>query len=52
MGVAIVPTSLKHGFNLEVQFLEIPNIPQKAELYVIWKEDNRNPALHQMMQFL
>ncbi|MBQ4822566.1 LysR family transcriptional regulator [Aquimarina sp. MMG016] len=52
MGVAIVPTSLKHGFDLGVKFLEIPRIPQKAILSVIWKEDNHNPALHQMLKFL
>ncbi len=52
LGVAIVPTSLQHGFNLGVKFLEIPKIPQRAVLSVIWKEDNRNPALHRIMQFL
>ncbi|SHI34647.1 LysR family transcriptional regulator [Aquimarina spongiae] len=45
LGVAIVPTSLQYGFNLAVKFLEIPKIPQKAELSVIYKKDNRNPAL-------
>ena len=52
MGVAIVPTSLQYGFDLGVKFLEIPDIPQKAVLSVIWKEDNRNPALLQLRKFL
>ncbi len=52
LGVAIVPTSLQYGFNLKVKFLEIPKIPQKAELSVIWKVDNRNPALLQVKRFL
>ena len=52
LGVSIIPTSLQHGFNLNVKFLEIPNIPQKAELSVIWKEDNRNPALEKLRGFL
>ncbi|WP_025739423.1 LysR family transcriptional regulator [Aquimarina pacifica] len=51
-GVAIVPTSLQYGFDLKVKFLEIPEILQKAELSVIWKNDNRNPALRQIMKFL
>ncbi len=51
-GVAIVPTSLQYGFDLKVKFLDIPNITQQAELSVIWKEDNRNPALQQLMKFL
>ncbi len=52
LGVAIIPTSLQHGFDLNVKFLEIPNIPQKAVLSVIWKEDNRNPALEKLKKFL
>jgi len=52
LGVAIVPTSLQYGFDLNVKFLEIPKIPQKAELSVIWKEDNRNPALEKVKRFL
>ncbi|MFD2562042.1 LysR family transcriptional regulator [Aquimarina rubra] len=51
LGVAIVPTSLQYGFDLNVKFLEIPNIPQRAELSVIWKEDNRNPALEKVRRF-
>ncbi len=52
LGVAIVPTSLQYGFDLGVKFLEIPKIPQKAILSVIWKEDNRNPALQQIKNLL
>ncbi|WP_299242377.1 LysR family transcriptional regulator [uncultured Aquimarina sp.] len=52
LGVAIVPTSLQYGFDLDVKFLEIPKISQKAELSVIWKEDNRNPALEKVRGFL
>ncbi len=48
LGVAIVPTSLQHGFDLNVKFLEIPRIKQTAVLSVIWKENNRNPALQQI----
>ncbi len=52
LGVAIVPTSLQYGFDLNVKFLEIPKISQKAELSVIWKKDNRNPALEKVKKFL
>ncbi len=52
LGVAIVPTSLQYGFDLEVKFLEIPKIHQRAELSVIWKKDNRNPALSKVKEFL
>ncbi len=48
LGVAIVPTSLQYGFDLNVKFLEIPRIKQTAVLSVIWKENNRNPALQKI----
>ncbi len=48
LGVAIVPTSLQFGFDLDVKFLEIPKIKQTAVLSVIWKENNRNPALQKI----
>lgn len=52
LGVAIIPTSLQHGFDLNVRFLEIPNISQRAELSVIWKANNRNPTLEKVRGFL
>ena len=45
LGVAITPTSLKYGYDIEVKFLEIPNIPQKTTLSVIWSETSRNPII-------
>lgn len=52
LGIAIVPTSLQYGFHMRVKFLELKNIPQRAILSVIWKEDNRNPALKHCMELL
>ncbi len=52
LGVAIVPTSLQHGFDLGVKFLEIPKISQKAKLSVIYKKDNRNPALQRIRSII
>ncbi|MEB2785468.1 transcriptional regulator [Algoriphagus persicinus] len=52
MGVAIVPSSLKEGYELNVRFMEIPNIAQFTELSAIWKEENRNPALKQVLPLL
>ncbi|MHA7057142.1 LysR family transcriptional regulator [Aquimarina sp. M1] len=52
LGVAIIPTSLQYGFDLNVKFLEIPEITQRATLSVIWKKDNRNPALERVRKFL
>ena len=52
LGIAIVPTSLQYGFQMDVKFIELKKIPQKAVLSVIWKEDNRNPALQNCMDLL
>ncbi|SHO60854.1 LysR family transcriptional regulator [Algoriphagus zhangzhouensis] len=52
MGVAIVPTSLKEGYELNVRFLEIPNTSQYTELSAIWKPENRNPALKRVLALL
>jgi DNA-binding transcriptional LysR family regulator len=45
LGIAIVPSSLKEGYDLKVKFLEIKNIHQHTELFAVWKTGNRNPAL-------
>ena len=52
LGIAIVPTSLQHGFQMDVKFIELKKIPQKAVLSVIWKPDNRNLALRHCMDLL
>lgn len=52
LGVAIIPGSLKEGYDLKVRFMEIPGIPQFTELSVIWKPKNRNPALEQVLPLL
>jgi len=52
MGIAIVPTSLQHGFNLRIRFLELKGIPQRAVLYAIWKKDHRNRALDRCTEYL
>lgn len=52
LGIAIVPTSLQYGFQMNVKFIELKKVPQKAVLSVIWKGDNRNPALQNCMDLL
>lgn len=52
LGIAIVPTSLQHGFQMDVKFIELKKIKQKAVLSVIWKSDNRNLALQNCMDLL
>ncbi|MFK5974083.1 MAG: LysR family transcriptional regulator [Flavobacteriaceae bacterium] len=52
LGIAIVPTSLQYGFQMDVKFIELKKIPQKAILSVIWKPDNRNQALQHCINLL
>jgi DNA-binding transcriptional LysR family regulator len=52
LGVAIVPSSLKEGYNLKVKFIEIKGIPQHTELFAVWKTENRNPALKHVLGIL
>ncbi|MCH7402110.1 LysR family transcriptional regulator [Belliella kenyensis] len=49
LGVAIVPTSLKQGYDLKVKFIELDKIKQKTELYAVWKKRNRNAALGKVL---
>ncbi|WP_298473900.1 LysR family transcriptional regulator [uncultured Maribacter sp.] len=52
LGVAIVPTALQYGFHMRVKFIELKNIPQRATLSAVWKEDNRNKALTNCIEML
>jgi DNA-binding transcriptional LysR family regulator len=44
-GVAIVPTSLKLGYDMNIKFIELKNVPQRAVLSLAWNKENRNPML-------
>lgn len=52
LGIAIVPTALQNGFDMNVRFLELKKIKQRALLSAVWKSDNRNPILTSCLQFL
>ncbi len=52
LGIGIVPSSLKRGFNLNIKFIELENIPQRTVLSAIWKTDSRNPLLSNVLRFL
>ncbi|MEX0312808.1 MAG: LysR substrate-binding domain-containing protein [Allomuricauda sp.] len=52
LGIAIVPTALQYGFQMEVKFIELKKIKQRAILSAVWKVDNRNPALQNCIDLL
>ena len=45
LGIAIVPTSLKHGFDLDIKFIELKNVKQITYLSLIWKEGTTNELI-------
>jgi DNA-binding transcriptional LysR family regulator len=48
-GVSIVPTSLKLGYDMQIKFIELNQIPQRTTLRIVWNNSNPNPIL---MNFL
>lgn len=52
LGIGIVPSSLKRGFDLDIKFIELEQIPQRTTLSAIWKADSRNPILRTVSSLL
>lgn len=49
-GLSIVPTSLQMGYQLGVKFIELTDIPQRTKLSAVWRGDNENPALENLVR--
>ena len=49
LGLSIVPSSLKLGYNMKVKFIELDKIPQRTILSVAWNTANRNPILGKIL---
>ena len=45
LGVAIVPASLKNGYQVDVHFLELDGLAQRTTLSLVWNAENRNPGI-------
>jgi DNA-binding transcriptional LysR family regulator len=52
LGIAIVPTSLQEGFAMDVKFIPLHKVPQRAVLSMVWKKDHRNKALDHCISLL
>ncbi|TKG97201.1 LysR family transcriptional regulator [Puteibacter caeruleilacunae] len=50
-GISIVPTSLKHGFDLKIKFIELEDIPQRTTLRMVWNPKCSNPILKSFLQY-
>lgn len=52
LGVAIVPSSLKNGYHVDVAFLELDDLPQRTTLYLAWNAENRNPGIPYVLDII
>ncbi len=52
LGIAIVPTSLKYGYDLKIKFIELTDIPQRTTLKIVWKSTNANPVLESFIDII
>lgn len=52
LGVAIVPTSLKKGYDTDVEFIELNNLPHRTTLYLVWNPQNRNSGIQLFIDIL
>lgn len=52
LGIGIVPSSLKHGFDLNIKFIELNRIPQRTVLSAVWKSNHRNPLVDRVIPIL
>ncbi len=52
LGVAIVPTSLKIGYDIPVNFIELAHLPQRSQLSLLWNPKNRNSGIPALLEVL
>lgn len=45
LGVAIVPSAMQHGVNLNIEFISLAHLRQRTQLMAVWHKNNRNEAL-------
>ncbi|MFC0186560.1 DNA-binding transcriptional regulator, LysR family [Pseudarcicella hirudinis] len=49
LGITFLPTSFRSVTNANVRFIELKNIPQRAEITALWDKKNPNPSLHRFL---
>ncbi len=52
LGIGIVPTSLQHGFAMNIHFIELTKIPQRTILWAVWLKGHDNPILERAINML
>ena len=52
LGVSIVPTTLKLGYDMDIKFIELKDIPQRTILRAVWSKENTNPSLKSILEIM
>ena len=52
LGVAIVPSSLKKGYQTDVEFIELDYLPQRTTLAMVWNSHNKNPGIPLLIKII
>jgi len=50
VGISIVPSSLKLGYDMKIKFIELTKIKQHTTLKAVWNNSSRNPLLENFVQ--
>ena len=49
LGVAIIPSALARGVDLDVTFISLKELPQRTQLTAVWNARNRNTPMEKML---
>jgi len=52
LGITFLPSSFQHVTTANVKFIELENIPQKAEITAVWNLQNPNPSLNRFLDLV
>ncbi|GAB3649132.1 LysR substrate-binding domain-containing protein [Echinicola sediminis] len=52
LGITFLPTSFQDVTSASVRFIELQNIPQRAEITALWNKENPNPSLSKLLSFI
>ena len=52
LGYSIVPTSVKHGYNVRVRFYELDGYPERAELALAYSPGHRTPTSERVTELV
>ncbi|WP_435356854.1 LysR substrate-binding domain-containing protein [Emticicia sp. SJ17W-69] len=52
LGISLIPISFSRVTNANIRFIELKNIPQKAEITALWNPQSPNPSLKRFLEMI